>query len=109
MFAKMGVRTKPRSRVWHSRPNWVHTADEKSVTSEHSLILAIIHEVADAVLSVAGCMHRLNADFANVEVLLMFGCCGHTFTILAADDSNGRVSQLCQLSHISVELFGGLC
>lgn len=40
------------------------TANEKGITRENSFVLSVFHKEADAVLSVARCMHTLEGDIA---------------------------------------------
>jgi|SRR6478609_2266707 len=40
------------------------TANEKGITGKNSFVLSVFHKEADAVLSVARCMHTLEGDVA---------------------------------------------
>ena len=58
---------------------------EESISRKHNLVLAILHEEADAVLGVAGRVQRLNGDAANVERVAVLRRLGYLFAVLAAD------------------------
>ena len=62
------------------------TSDEKSVTCKHGAVIAILEQIADAVLSVAGCVKCFDFDVvADGESLAMFGGLGDFGTVFAAD------------------------
>ena len=73
------------------------TPDEKCVTSEHGAVVSILHEEANAVLGVARCVNTLHLDVANSEALIMGGCLGNAFTVLAANDVKLGITQLGKL------------
>jgi len=97
------------------------TADKKSVTSEDDLVVAILHIIADAVLSMAWRVKRLDRNVANLELLVVLRGLGHLFAVLPADDVQGRrtetgenlfisagvvpVALTCVFSHTLVLLF----
>jgi hypothetical protein len=64
----------------------LRTADEESVTGKHGFASAILHEEADAVLSMARRMDALDGNVSNLEGLLMFGRLNHALTIFTAND-----------------------
>jgi len=64
----------------------VHPAVEEGVAREDNLLVAVLHEPADAVLGVAGCVKCLDGDAADLEGLAMSGCPGYLLAVLAADD-----------------------
>lgn len=66
-------------------------AVEEGISGEDSLITAVLHEPADAVLSVAGRVQRLDGDAAEVEGLAVGGGAGYFLAVLAADDVEGLV------------------
>ena len=63
-------------------------AQEQRVSREYYplVLLFILHEPADAVLCVAGCVQALDFDFPEREALAVSGCLSHTLTVLSADD-----------------------
>jgi hypothetical protein len=61
------------------------TSVKESISRKHSLVLAILHEEADAVLGVAGRVQRLDGDAANVERVAVLRRLGYLFAVLAAD------------------------
>lgn len=63
------------------------TSDEEGVAGKHSTIVAVLKEIAYAVLSVAWCMECCDLDvLANVEGLLVCWRRVHECTVLAAND-----------------------
>lgn len=42
---------------------------EESISRKHNLVVAILHEPANAVLGVARCVERLDCDASNVKRL----------------------------------------
>lgn len=58
---------------------------EESIPRKHDLVVAVLHEEADAVLGVAGRVQRLDGDAANVERVAVLGRLGYLFAVLAAD------------------------
>jgi len=69
---------------------------EEGVPREDSLLVAVLHEPADAVLGVAGRVQGLDGDAADAEGLAMGGGACHLFAVLAADDLQ-RLGELCEL------------
>lgn len=63
-----------------------NTSDEKSVSGEDSLIIAILEKIADTVLRVTGSVQCFDLDITNGEGLAMCGCLCHLGAVLAADD-----------------------
>lgn len=77
-----------RTRSW---PSAIHTANEQGVAGENSTVIAIFKEVADTVLSMAGCVQRLHCNaIANRERLAMAGGLGDFCAVLAADDGKRK-------------------
>ena len=62
------------------------TADEESVAGKHGLASTILHEEADAVLSMARRMDALDGNVSNLEGLLMLGRLGHALAVCTAND-----------------------
>lgn len=83
----------------------MHTADEQCVTREHSSVIAVLHEVADAVLRMARCIQRSDLDaLADFKGLAVLGRLGDCVAILAADD--WFAAEMLELSEGSVQGFG---
>lgn len=70
---------------------------EERIPRKHNLVVAILHEEADAVLGVAGRVQRLDGDAANVERLAVLGRLGNDLAVRAADDLEG-LAQVGELS-----------
>lgn len=62
---------------------------KKSIPCKHHLVLAVLHEEADAVLGVTRRVQGLDGDAADVEGLAVLWCLGYFFAVLAADDLEG--------------------
>lgn len=75
--------------------------DEERVSGEDNLARAILHEVADTVLGVAGSVDALDGDIAKLESFFVGGSLGDTFAILATDDIELRVSKFLQLHSLA--------
>lgn len=75
--------------------------DEECVSSEDCLACAVLHEVADAVLGVAGSVDALDGDIAKLERLLMSRSLGDTFAILATNDIELCISKFLQLRSLA--------
>jgi len=69
---------------------------EEGVPRENRLLIAVLHEPADAVLGVAGRMQGLDGDAADAEGLTVGGGACHLLAVLAADDFE-RLGELCEL------------
>ena len=63
-----------------------HTSDEESVASEDDLLIAVLHEPADAVLGMAGRMKGFDGDAADVERSAVRGGFGDALTLGATND-----------------------
>ena len=62
-------------------------SDEQSIASEHNLVVSIFHEIADAVLRMAGSMERCDLDtIADCKRFFMGRCLGHFRAVFATDD-----------------------
>lgn len=61
-------------------------ANEKSVSSEDGLVVAVFEQVANTVLGVAWSMQSLDLDVTNVEGLAMCGCFCDFAAVLSTDD-----------------------
>ena len=62
------------------------TSDEQRITSKDHLLIAVLHEVADAVLSVTRRMQRRHFNaVANLECFLVLWCLADFGTILTTD------------------------
>jgi hypothetical protein len=59
---------------------------EESIACEDDLVPVVLHEPADAVLSVAWRVHGLHLDRAKVEGLAVLGRPRDGLTVLPADD-----------------------
>ena len=76
-----------RSQNWWTRRGESQpTSVEQGIPRKHDLVVAVLHEEADAVLSVARRVQRLDGDAADVECLVVFRCLGHLLAVLAAND-----------------------
>jgi hypothetical protein len=73
------------------------TANEKGITREDSFVLSVFHKEADAVLSVARCMHTLEGDVAELEGLAVTWCLRNTIAVFAANNVYLGVVQLSKL------------
>lgn len=62
------------------------TADEKGVSGKDGLVLAILEQVTDAVLSVARSVQGLDLDASDVEDFAVCGYLGHLGAVPSADD-----------------------
>lgn len=66
------------------------TANEKSVTGEDRAVVAILKQVADAILGVAGRVQSFDLDVvADRESVSMAGSLGDLIAVLSADDGKG--------------------
>ena len=72
---------------------------EQSIPRKHDLVVAVLHEEADAVLGVARRVKRLDHNAANVEGRAMCRCLGHLLAVLAADDLE-RLVELRELPRV---------
>jgi hypothetical protein len=70
------------------------TADEKGVSSENDLLVAILEQEANAVLGMARGVQSLDLDVTNVEGFAVCRCLGHFFAVSSTDDGEGEGSQL---------------
>lgn len=77
------------------------TANEEGITGEDGLVVAVLHEPADAVLGVARRVEGLDGDTANVEGGSVGGRLGHALALLASDDGKLCEAELSKL--------GGCC
>lgn len=64
---------------------------KQSIPRKHNLVVAVLHEEADAVLGMARRMQRLDGNVADVEGRAVRGCLGYLLAVLAADDLEGLV------------------
>jgi hypothetical protein len=80
-------------------------ADEKSVSGENDLLVAILEQEANAVLGVARGVQSLDLDVTNVEGLAVCRCLGHLFAVSSTNDGEGVGFQLvdCQSYSFSSE------
>lgn len=62
------------------------TSVEERVAREDDLVVAVLHEPADAVLGVAGCVEGLDGDAADVEGGPVGWGLGDALALAAADD-----------------------
>jgi hypothetical protein len=69
-------------------------ADEKGVSSENDLLVAILKQEANAVLGVARGVQSLDFDVTNVEGFAVCRCLGHFFAVSSTDDGEGEGFQL---------------
>jgi hypothetical protein len=65
------------------------TSVEQRIPRKHDLVVAVLHEEADAVLGVARRVQRLDGDAAYVEGLAVLGRPRHLLAVLSADDLEG--------------------
>ncbi len=72
---------------------------EQSIPRKHDLVVAVLHEEADAVLGVARRVKRLDHNAADVEGRAMRGCLGHLLAVLAANDLE-RLVELRELPRL---------
>ena len=74
------------------------SSDEQSISGEDGLVLAILEQVANAVLSVAWRVQSLDLDvLPDCEAFSVLGRLGHLVTVFTTDDGQ-RVS----LEHLDV-------
>lgn len=62
---------------------------KQRIPRKHNLVLAVLHEIADAVLRVARRVQRLDGNAADAEGLAVLGGLGHFGAVLAADYLEG--------------------
>jgi hypothetical protein len=62
------------------------TSGEQGVARKHGLIVAILHEPANAILSMAWSMQRLNSNTADIEGLSIRRSFGYCYTVNAANN-----------------------
>jgi len=79
------------------RKAW-RTANEESVAGKDSPVVAVLHEVADAVPSVARRVHARYRNVTQFKRFSMLGSICHTLAILSADNLQFGHSQLFHLS-----------
>jgi hypothetical protein len=70
------------------------TADEKGVSSENDLLVAILEQEANAVLGMARGVQSLDLDVTNVEGFAVCRCLGHLFAVSSTNDGEGVGFQL---------------
>lgn len=70
---------------------------EQSISREHNLVITVLHEIADTVLCVAGCVEGLDIDAANLELLSVGRGPGYFLTVFTSDDLEGRASKVGEL------------
>lgn len=73
------------------------TTMEQRIPRKHHLVVAVLHEKADAVLSVARRVQGLDSNAANVEGLVVLRCPRHFLAVLAADDGELLLVELGEL------------
>lgn len=73
------------SRVFGNRSG-IHTSDEQGISSEDGSVVAILKQIANAVLCMAWSMESLDLDVADVECLVVSGSLGDLVAVLAAYD-----------------------
>ena len=80
----------------------MHTSNEECIASEHSFLVTILEQVADAVLGVTRCVQCLDFDaLPNGESLAVAWGFGHFRTVFA---SNDRYGVRFELQRVSISL-----
>jgi len=80
------------------------TANKKGITCEYHTLIAILHKVTDAILSMAGGVESLDRNpLADLKRLAMFRGSRHGCAILSSD--NREFTELLKLVFISIGLF----
>jgi hypothetical protein len=77
--------------------NRMLTADEEGVTSKDGLASAILQEVADAILGVAGSVDVGHLDIAQLRDFVVLRSLCYSLAILATDDSQVGGAELSKL------------
>lgn len=73
------------------------TADEEGVASEHGLASAVLQEVADAILGVAGSVDVGHLDITQLCDFVVLGSLCYSLAILATDDGQVGSAELSKL------------
>ena len=60
-------------------------AVEERIAREDGLVLAILHEPANTVLGMTGCVEGLHRNAADSKGLTIGGCFGHGLAVFPAD------------------------
>lgn len=80
---------------------------EQGVPREYRLVVAVLHKIADAILSMARGVEGLDVDAANLELLPVSRGPGHLLAVFASDDLGGcpsKVGYLCDIVSIKIQL-----
>lgn len=74
------------------------TSDKQGIACENSLVVAILKEIADAVLGVAGRVQCLDLDAADRELLAVLGSLGDLCAVFTTNDWDGVGLELGKVS-----------